>query len=682
MLDLPEKLEGKFRTGSGTDARRFYVFIIFIQAYALLIYPTWYAPGLNFVSKLLLFHFFFIAVGINIYLVPKIVDIDIKVIEIKLPRPKITFVVLSMVYLAGIIPFINFPVVPLLDSHFHTAFPAAAIRLINTKAQAISFGKIDGHLLVWILSTILAWAALTKRKQLRDFAEWITPTKLFILSYLPLVVYAFVVSAVRPLDSLGNLAWFHRYPPLGKTFFGLSYGLFGITNFSGRITQICFTLLTAYTLSVLAQRLPYTENHARKQTFPLLVLFLFNPFFWNIMFYNHLAMGSVFFSILPLYLIFRWRETDRDHYLLFFWAAITAGFFYKRVILFLFPTIFLYIASEFGLTIKERTQKFIKAMAVPLVVFIPYAIYDKHFQYAPTVLVTDNIWNPLNPFIPLLQLTATSGFISFALFVIGLVTAIFYLRHGLVRIYFIFTIITLVALTLTQAWMTNRNLLPVLPCLMIFASILVERVYRKFPGFATILILAVIAEMGFLNFVAADVELINSKTGDHYAVPYEELVEYIQGAKLDEAGVYAPANSEPSHFYFYKLGVSSANYERKYWASKDTQTIENLHQYLEDNDIEYVAVHTPPVERNTRFERQYWNYFKGKNPDFHQGFKNSSYFWDRVLDPMTHKILYYSAPYNGFEIHRQFGEGENKIRLLKRIKPSESAVLTEVKIIE
>lgn len=661
-------------------AKFYFLLITLIQLYCLVVYPTWYAPDGSAFDRLFFFHLFFASIVINVHLIPRLVDFDSIPVVPRLPVPNRIYWVISGAYVLGLVPFIDFPVLSLLDSHFHTAFPAAVVEKLDQIFTRISRGHVDIHMAAYLSVILLTYFVLFMRESHSRILNWVTCRRLVVFSYPLLLVAALALISFPVLETMGKVKWFHRYPPIGKTLFGLSYSLLGIENYAGRVTQILFALATGYVLFLMAEYLPFTDaedhshedhhqhHHSRppRPRFPILTLFYFNPFIGNVLFYDHIEVGTVFFSIAPLYFFVLWRRSKIDTFLLIYWLLFIAGIFYKQVEAFLFPVIAIYILLDGSLDKAGKLKAARSALSVPLVTYLPLMIYEKIYHFAPSDLVLTRVLNPAAPFIPLFQLPAAGGFMLLALYLAGAIFALRHWKNDFVRILILFAVISLFLLNVTPAWMTNRNLMPVFPAFAVFGALLLEWIYKKMPSIAVALLLVFIAESAWLNFASADVELINAETYQHYATPYDELARYIESQQLHKVKIYAPAYSEPSHFYFSKNHIPSGNYVRTFWeTSPNQQTLEGLLGYMNRNGIEYVVVPSPEVPRTTRFDRLFWRWAARFEPEHAKGYPNASFFWKTIWNPDLQYRLYEKYNECGFKVVTQVTAGNNSLRLLR-----------------
>ncbi|MEW5693690.1 MAG: glycosyltransferase family 39 protein [Candidatus Hydrogenedentota bacterium] len=640
---------------------RFLYTILFIELYCLIIYPTWYTPDNIFILKLFFFHFYYIAILLQVYIINKIVDLKKVDINYNFFKPDLSFFIIVLIYLAGIIPFINYPVLTKLDDHFHTAFPAAFVCKIDDIIIRISSGFLNIQIISWLLVfCLLLLFIFLKRKTL----QYISPYKILFILYPMFLIYFFFLSYNQILDRFGKVIWFHRYPPVGKTLFAISYSLFTIENWGGRLTQIIFNILSLYILYRLCDFLPFKNKISRLFT---LSLFIFNPLFWNIIYLNHLEQGSVFFILIIIYFFLRWNENldlQKDKYLLLFWLFFCTALFYKQLIIFLFPIIVLYYIFQRNVHFKKRAISFLKALSVPLIIFIPYFIFDKLYGISPAGILFSQVNSLFSPFITLFQTAVYSGFGLTVLLVAGFIYSLLFIKNSYIKFLYIFTIFYLLLINITNAWTFIRHILPVYIPLAVFIAILLDNLYSYSKKLTFIILIFVFCEMFYLNFLSSENELITFRTKEYYDVDYEDLSRYIKSHGLYNDKIYAPNACEPSHFYFYKHKIPTDNLIRIFWCKAENQNIINLYNFLKDSKIKYLVVLSPDKKRITRYNKYFLNYFQTFNP-LNTGYPGASYFWNGLVNSNLQAKLFYKYQNYGFQLIESFGNNQNTILLLK-----------------
>lgn len=634
--------------------------LLFIQIYALIIYPTWYAPESNTFVRFVFFNIFYLSILLNSYLAVKILKTNTvkhinKNIFSNLNKP---FIIIIIVYIVGLLPFINFPILTGLDDHLHAGFPASMANKFFNIANLITGSNILSILLFWvgfILSILLAKKIISTGS--------IHPTKLIVLIYPILLIYFFIIIKIN-LEQFGQISIFHRYPPLGKTFFLIFYLLFGISNWSSKLSQIVFVLAIAY---YIYNYIKFEENN-KIINLLIIAFFIFCPLIWNVYLYNHIEHGTIFFSFLIILFFSIWYEKKDNVSLVSLWIFFSAGLVYKRTILFLFPTLFIFLFLLKPKSIIKNSLLFLKAISIPLIFVIPYFIYDKIFSFSPSNI--QGFRGILEIFLPILLFPSSNGIFISILWVSGFFYCFKYIKKYLFLLLYAFTIVFLFLMSLTHAWCYIRLLFPIILPFSFFSAIFFFDIYKKFPKIMICFGILMSFEVLYLNFISSNVELITFNTQKYYNVPYEDLVQYIKTHNLYEEKIYAPAFCEPSHFYFYKHNVPLYNYERKIWQSYD-QSMDNLLEYLKDNNFNYFVVYEFTSPRYMRYDYMFYDYVKNKYYIPYQAYRTANIWipWTSNSVPFVKTKIHYELNHNyenyGFELVKKFNTNRLGLKLFK-----------------
>lgn len=168
-----------------------------------------------------------------------------------------------------------------------------------------------------------------------------------------------------------------RYPPIEKILYGLSVSLFGINEFSVRIPQLLFATFGSILLFKICE-----ENLNSKEIGLISACFYaFSPIVFHYSALAELICGTVFFSILIIYLYLKYVKTNNNGYLILSFYFISLGFLYKRVIVLMLAVL---IISIFSLREKKVSLPFIlKLSYFCLVPIIPYIVIGKIYPNNP-----------------------------------------------------------------------------------------------------------------------------------------------------------------------------------------------------------------------------------------------------------------------------------------------------------
>ena len=171
-----------------------------------------------------------------------------------------------------------------------------------------------------------------------------------IITFYHLSIY-YAVHKFFPALAQHQFAWLIRYGPIG-TIFNLIISLIGFQElFFIRLLQLFFSFCSAIILYHIAQFYINKKSAAFAS-----VLFLVLPsvfYFGNIAF---MESGVIFFTLLSIYFFLVWYQQRNIDYLLYYFATLFFGFFYKDTILFIFIISLLFLMFEISKdTIKRLT---------------------------------------------------------------------------------------------------------------------------------------------------------------------------------------------------------------------------------------------------------------------------------------------------------------------------------------
>jgi len=631
---------------------RYQWLLSFLMLYSLIIYPSWYTPDDLLWTKLLLFHIFYGVILLIIFISSKRDIADKFVLPHRIPRG---FLLITAGYLLGVLPFINFPVISHLDSHLHTGFAANMTNTVNTLlGKLIPLTTYVPFYWIFAIGAALLFFVVRRR-----IPRWLTPMKMVVILYPFLLAYALIVVFKLGFHQLGDPALLHRYLPLGKSLFALMYGLFGYQPFAGRLTQIGFNLLTVYLL--------YTFRWDKKDNGQAgrfaAITFIFLPPVWNILYLNHLEMGTMFFVTATLLAFLHYNREQSDRNLLRFWLVFIAGLMYKRFLVLIFPTIVIFYLFSRG-SLKERVHRAYTALAVPFIFFFPFYCFDKIYSIAPLearVAVLNSL--PVIFFAQLLLLVPFCGSVISLIFLGGLGNSVRQWRSASIRLFLLFSLVFLILQPFFGIWSLIRHLLALVPVLALLGGQLLSRIEQRQRWIAIVLIVVFLAEAGYINYFDPESNLINFATAREYGVPFESMAAYIAAAQLTDKTIYAPNICEASHFYFLKQGVAMDNYHRKVWAPQEEQTVANLFSYLTENDYDYFVLPVPRAWRRTRYDHLFLELVGGLAPE-DSGYRGGCQQWDLLINPAIHQQIYQNYSAYGWREVASFTHGNNTTLLL------------------
>lgn len=637
-------------------------FCYWLVFYSLIIYPTWYTPTTSTWDKLVVYHLFYVSLLAIFWGITVIVP---RTRELEWPKPGIPtwFYVCCGIYLIALVPLLDQPIITGGDAQLHVSFPAGIVVYLEQIVRTLTKGTLTYQTLSVI--TLLAVTAVVLYRTRGD-GDWAgilnRPLVCSIYLYPFMTVLVYYVASTNLLHGFGEIDLFHRYPPVGKSLFALGYSLFGIHEIPGRIIQIGFLFGAAFIMYRFAsegfdERFPGVEIYAT-------LLFLFLPPLWNVLWLNHLMMGTIFFNLLILYTFYRWYQTRESPWLVLFWFSFFGGLMYKRLVLFTLPVIALFILFDLKKGLFHKIVIAVKSLTVPALFTLPYFLYGKVFHYSPSGLTFERLANPLNIVWPLTQIPA---YVGWAFTGLTIVAILWFLlageRPGVLKLWLTYTLFAVVIITLTTAWGYMRHLMSIYVCLILFSSAFLswghQKLDMRWPSFVVLAL--ILGQFGYLSLLSPNVEWINYRTSQYYGLPYEPFVEYLNKNDLVNEKIYAPMQFEPIHFYFYKEGLRFPfdSYKRRLWEQKlQDQSIPGLKKFLTDNAFEYLVVPTPDRHRQTRYSGIYRNPSK-------RGYPGAGIWWRGFVRDDLQDELHTQYQQHGFELVKQFVDGREELLLLR-----------------
>ncbi|HIE44011.1 MAG TPA: hypothetical protein EYP78_04360 [Candidatus Omnitrophica bacterium] len=550
--------------------------------YCFIIFPTWYIfPG---AQKYYVFLFLFFYFLLNGYLLfrwmesPKRGKRDVF-------KPGAGLIALLLIGTALQIYPMNLPIETVGDEHYHSYAAIPVLAGISSKVH-ISF-----PLLGWIVGLIIGGVVWYLQSTFRKIKTGRVNTGVSLIVVFT-ILYVFLLERAGIFIHLPPLKHLIRFPPLGKTVNLLFYALLGVNEFTARLPQLIFYLMTSVYLYRLLLLFRDKETAVVGSAF-----FLFLPVFF---YYGHMAYltaGAIFLVVCSIFYFLRYiKEGEREDFIIALFLS-SIGFLYKRVLLVLLLTFFLYLLLKTIISrdLPDGPSFYLRSFWVGLVPVIPWSFLSYRFSERNYSFILSNWFSWESALFVLRQMPQAITYPVFLLFIFGVIYSLWKKRDELTHFsllwFFSFYVF------INSDWCRSVRL--ALPLYVAVAIITVQFICAILPGkrvvflsiFSVVPLYLLLASLLF-NFYPLQSKytlLTNLKNG---YVPYPEAMKYIKEYLPKGSRIYAPMGCEPSHFYLYRYGLEGRVYwGRKIWIEDKTkQSLENLYQFCKTDNFEYLLL--------------------------------------------------------------------------------------------
>ena len=599
------------RSGKTNTILKFNLLFPLTWIFSLLFYPVWVEPP-TLQARSLIYIFTAVWTLINIILFHKFLlntDID--------PLPPGTFSIemdnyfivlislLSLNFLLHLYP-ISFPLMLMDDEAAHAS---SGIGLIS---RFLWMKGLDPHKYFVFIRTgawgvLLLTAVLLSLKRSRDFLQRIYS----ITRANPYILFAalFSISIIIFLSTKNmefNLMLM-RYPPIGKLLYASSISLFGINEFSVRIPQLLFGILS----SIMIFNICRSSLGSKRAGLTSACCYAFSPIVFYYSALGELICGTVFFSILIIYVYLKYVKTNNNWFLIISFYLISIGFLYKRVIVLMLAVL---VVSIFLLKENRVRLPFLfKLCYFSLVPIVPYLVIGKVYPNNPFGLDLAN-WFELGPALGYIAVLRKQ--LSYPLFALASVSMLFLLFRKMILkpAVFVFFTCFLLYYALYTSSSLNTTLYPYLysihksgdfligterysmiffPFISISIGIFIDKITKSlkwqhtFKMIFSALTLYLILICTVWQVPPLNAQFITYKNiGSNY-YPSDDAMKWVKDNLSDEDKILI-LRVAPATFYREKYGIRREN-TTDFWYDLDkVSTAEKLKKYYTENKITYI----------------------------------------------------------------------------------------------
>jgi hypothetical protein len=389
-----------------------------------------------------------------------------------------------------------------------------------------------------------------------------------------------------------------RYPPVAKILYAFTISLFGINEFPVRVPQLLFTVFSSILLFKISE-----ENLDSKRAGIISACFYaFCPLIFHFSAFAELGCGTVFFSILIIYLYLNYVRTNNTGFLLLSFYFISMGFLYKRVIVLML--VVLAISIFYLKKNKVKFSYFLKLSYFSLVPVIPYLIIGKVYPNNPFKLVLSNWVKPYVPFGYLVLLTQELSYILSILAAISIAylfikkvfikPAIFVFLVCFIIYYSFYTSIKDIGTSL-YPYGVDRYSMILFPFISISIGVFVNRIaglfkwQHSFKFIASVLIVCLISISTFWQAPPLLNYLVMTKAIKSLYFPSDKAMKWVRENLKDDEKILT-LSVTPALFYRDKYGIDRDKIVY-YGANLDFPEIatpEALKAFCRNNNISYI----------------------------------------------------------------------------------------------
>lgn len=372
---------------------RYHLLFSLTWIFSLTIYPVWVEPTTVQIryyiySALVVWTIINILLFYNFLLKCDIQEDTIQCCSIK--ADQWTTALLSLLFINIVLHIypISFPLMISDDEAAHASGGIGLIsRLLWMKgldpADYIGFIRIS--LWTFLLTTFMIFSFKGSRSFIQRVFSKINIHH-YILFFASLLILSIIIFSLT--KDMKFYMMLMRYPPMGKILYATSISLFGINEFSVRIPQLLFAVFTSYIIFKIC-----TESLDSKEIGLISACsYAFSPMVFYYSSLGELICGTVFFSVLVMYLYLKYLKSMNNAYLILAFYFISLGFLYKRVIVIMIGV--LVISILFQREQKISLSFLVKLCYFSLVPIIPFLIIGKVYPNNPFGLDLSNWLKP------------------------------------------------------------------------------------------------------------------------------------------------------------------------------------------------------------------------------------------------------------------------------------------------
>ncbi|HOE12364.1 MAG TPA: glycosyltransferase family 39 protein [bacterium] len=572
------------------------IWFVLLCCSSLVFYPHWFSQGQE--NALGSFWLVWLAIAAGVLLLYWLFRGDaepfIKEPAFLYPALRVLWPFLALCFLAHL-PFLNAPIVTGLDAQEHAGVPAVVVGIVRDSLP--------------VPLPLIAWPGLAILFLAFRYFIWNESGKRGSHGLIKVVLFCFLVGFAEyefltRIDTIGqniDPRFISRYPALSRYLFGILYSLFGIYEWVGRVSQIVLTGIAAiylYRIGILF----FKETAAVAAA----VILLFLPPIFHYGNLNMIDCGTVALPVVAEFYLLRYFEESRRRDYCRALFLLTAGVFYKQVLVFLVPVAAVqWAVREFFIRRQLRIRDAL-GFGLPAGMFLVFQWLARSNQDVPDTAWWSHYLDPSVLLTPVAMLPTSFTWPILVLTVMGIWIA--WRKDRMTRRPLLHAGIWCVVYWLCYlSWKSPENIrqaLPSYPPLILLAGVgfaqMVDGLAQWVRKSLIVLSLACLLWLVLLFPRAEptpDVRPIKDSTWMNltnyksFFLPYAQLFRYLQENVSDGSVIYAPMANEPSRYYLAAYGMGNRiSWLGEPWAQPEDQSIETLENYCRSWQVDYLIL--------------------------------------------------------------------------------------------
>ncbi len=597
------------------------IWFVLLWCSCLVFYPHWFAQGRD--NAFGSFWLVWLAIAVGILLVYWLFRGDtepfMKEPAFLYSALRVLWPFLALCFLAHL-PFLNAPIVTGLDAQEHAGVPAVLVGMIRDRLP------VPLPLIAWpgLAILILAFGYFMRNHSEKWGRHHLTGIVLlcFLLGFAE---YEFLTRT----DTIGqNLdpRFISRYPALSRYLFGILYSLFGIHEWVGRVSQIALTGIAAiylYRIGILF----FTETAGITAA----VVLLFLPPIFHYGNLNMIDCGTVTLAVVAEFYLLRYFEESRRRDFCRALFILSAGVFYKQVLVFLVPVAAVQWAAHEVFFRRRFNIRDALGFVLPGGMFLVFQWLARSNQDVPDAARWSHYFDPSVLFTPIAMLPTAFSWPILVVTVLGIWIA--WRGDRLARRWLLYAGTWCGVYWLCYlSWKSPENIrqaLPSYPPLILLAGVgfawMVDGFSPRIRKSLLVLSLVYLLWLVLLfprSEPTPDVRPLKDSTWmnltnyQSFFLPYAEMFRYLQENAPDGLVIYAPMANEPSRYYLAACGMENRiTWLGEPWAQPEEQSVDNLEEFCRACQVDYLIL---PNSRwaQTVFSRSFLDRFLSSEAKF------------------------------------------------------------------
>lgn len=376
-----------------------------------------------------------------------------------------------------------------------------------------------------------------------------------------------------------------RWPPLGMVLGIISYSIFGLSEWSGRLVSLFFYLGTGY----LVFRLVADETNSKNGLIGALIC-LGSPIFFTYGHLNYREVGGAFFVTLGVYYLTKYFHKQTLQYIILCFFCIAAGYLFRRtslILVFVVPVFLLYDIFrriQWGENTKQIFSLLLFELLLAFICFL--AIYPwMHFTTSirPYKLY---LYNFINLEIVLAYLKILPSMVSWPICVLSLLGVVISIRRkymtGVIAIVFFFIIYILYTGDDPYWIPVERFTVLMVPPVAILSAFATFEIFKIFRYLRPVFYMFVFCGLGMWHFDYTPLVFFPPHTSTFSSYPhfpFDKLVNEYEKSNIPKGNILYPVYWQAASKAYYLLNdIDDYRDKRPKWkGSKErSKTIEEL----------------------------------------------------------------------------------------------------------